>query len=320
MKKKIESFCIQFRRKLQTSEGLCHGWVIQQKMWYGWERVNDILYGSAKDAQREVDDIRSNFSLIGTPHHTGELMKGKCYSICKDCGKTLPISSFYMINGEPARICAECTKAQRRKETASKREKKISSFLKELPENKEWRSIPGFEAYIVSTCGDIVSINTRFSPKILKPHKDKGGYLCVSLRKDRQAHLLRVHRAVAMAFLPTIEGKTCVNHIDGNKENNNKDNLEWASPSENNKHMYSVLGYHGSLFGVTGGEHPGAHAIIQKGLDGSFIKEWPSMVEAANFYGAKHPAPISAVCRGKTKTAYGFVWEYVDPPHLEKGK
>ena len=50
------------------------------------------------------------------------------------------------------------------------------------------------------------------------------------------------HRYLAEKFIPNPENKPCVNHIDGNRSNNNLDNLEWVNYSENHKHSYKVLG------------------------------------------------------------------------------
>ena len=73
---------------------------------------------------------------------------------------------------------------------------------------------------------------------ILEPEREmtytlnNRGYLSVVVR--RKTHML--HRLVALAFIPNIEGKPFVNHKDGNKLNNRVDNLEWCTTSENNRH------------------------------------------------------------------------------------
>ena len=68
----------------------------------------------------------------------------------------------------------------------------------------------------------------------LTPYKD--GYLRVNLSKDGKALRCTIHRLVAQTFLENTDNKETVNHIDGNKTNNNVDNLEWATRSENLKH------------------------------------------------------------------------------------
>lgn len=67
----------------------------------------------------------------------------------------------------------------------------------------------------------------------------RNGYLNCSVRiGGRKNKILTVHREVAKAFILNDKNKYCVNHIDGNKLNNNVNNLEWATHSENNIHSY----------------------------------------------------------------------------------
>jgi hypothetical protein len=62
------------------------------------------------------------------------------------------------------------------------------------------------------------------------------GYVGVVLCKESKYKSFRIHRLIAIAFIPNPDNKPCVNHLDGNKLNNNIDNLEWCTHSENNKH------------------------------------------------------------------------------------
>lgn len=65
-------------------------------------------------------------------------------------------------------------------------------------------------------------------------------YYCTRLtNKDGIDKAEYIHRLVAKAFIPNPNNLPTVNHIDGNKHNNNVSNLEWASYSENNQHAYN---------------------------------------------------------------------------------
>ena len=99
---------------------------------------------------------------------------------------------------------------------------------------EEWRDIKGYEgAYQVSSYG---RIRSRF--KILKKQKHKQGYELVGLSKNGITKRYLVHRLVAEAFIKNVDNKPEVNHIDGNKLNNDLSNLEWVTRSENTKKAY----------------------------------------------------------------------------------
>ena len=74
--------------------------------------------------------------------------------------------------------------------------------------------------------------------KQLRPSIDKYGYERVVLTKDGIRKTYSVHKLVALAFIPNPENKTTINHIDGNKRNNNVSNLEWATEKENQNHKW----------------------------------------------------------------------------------
>lgn len=106
---------------------------------------------------------------------------------------------------------------------------------------EEWRDVVGYESYFrVSNHGKIFSKRTN---KILKTHVHKSGYVIFSTRfdgKNSKATCFKVHRLIATAFLDNPYKKPVVNHIDGNKQNNHVDNLEWVTYSENLIHAYST--------------------------------------------------------------------------------
>lgn len=114
-----------------------------------------------------------------------------------------------------------------------------------------WKDIEEFKGlYQVSNLGRVKSIDrttiyntgaTRITKgKILSIGKNKLGYSQVSLSKHDKQHSRRVHRLVAEAFILNPDKKTQVNHINGNKDNNKVENLEWCTKSENELHAYKT--------------------------------------------------------------------------------
>ena len=92
--------------------------------------------------------------------------------------------------------------------------------------------VKGYEGiFKITTCGKLISVK---SGKILKTSENKRGYLVYNSRGKR----VRIHRAVAEAYLDNPCGLPVVNHKDGDKQNNSVYNLEWVTFSENTKHAY----------------------------------------------------------------------------------
>jgi hypothetical protein len=104
----------------------------------------------------------------------------------------------------------------------------------------EWRDINGYEGlYLVNSGGDIYSVRAN---KVLKQFyrgsRADNKYLVVDLNSGGNRKTVSVHRVVAEAFIPNPNNLPCVNHKDGNKDNNCSDNLEWCTYSENNYHAF----------------------------------------------------------------------------------
>lgn len=109
---------------------------------------------------------------------------------------------------------------------------------------KIWKRLayPGVEVdnhFLLSSDGDLMNENTG---RILKPEILRTGYYSVrvnlSNRNDKK-HII-VHKAVAYTFIENPNGYTVINHKDGNKLNNNVNNLEWCTYSHNLQHSYDV--------------------------------------------------------------------------------
>ena len=106
-----------------------------------------------------------------------------------------------------------------------------------------WVTVKGFKGlYEVSNTGLIKSFKRSGAKgSILKPG-DRRGYKSVTLCKGNIKKPLNVHRVVAKAFLLKPKGCNVVNHKDGNKLNNNIENLEWTTKRKNIDHAINILG------------------------------------------------------------------------------
>lgn len=166
-------------------------------------------------------------------------------------------------------------------------------------EEKEiFREIDGFPDYEVSNLGRVCSFKGRY-PRILKPRKNRCGYLYVILYTGGKGVRKTIHRLVAEAFVPNPENKPEVNHIDEDKKNNVAENLEWVTRRENNNH-----GTRNKKVAMRLGK-----AVVQYTTNGVFIAEYPSTREAERVTGIAYQS-ICSVCQGKRKTAGGYEWCY----------
>lgn len=97
-----------------------------------------------------------------------------------------------------------------------------------MSESEAWKPIGG-TGYEVSSVGRL-----REGGRILKQWKSDQGYMLARLSGPRRVE--RVHRLVAMAFVPNLDSKPFVNHLDCDRANNRADNLEWCTQRENLAH------------------------------------------------------------------------------------
>lgn len=114
-----------------------------------------------------------------------------------------------------------------------------------------WKDVVGYEGlYEVSSHGQVRTHKEKktwssvhntwrhWKQRILKEKNKAGRDVRVSLWKNGKDKSFLVHRLVAFAFIPAIEGKDSINHIDGNPRNNLVENLEWCDHTENNNHAF----------------------------------------------------------------------------------
>ena len=169
-----------------------------------------------------------------------------------------------------------------------------------------WKSIPDTnDNYQVSNLGNVRSRHNKYTHKIdyykpLNPYKTKKGYLSVKIKEHRTSR--PVHRLVAQAFIPNLENKPQVNHINGIKTDNRVENLEWCTNQENCIHAIKNGLWELKL-------NKRRKPVLQYDKDYTFIKKWKSIEEAQNTLKIEH---IWEVCNGMRKTAGGYKWEFAN--------
>lgn len=178
-----------------------------------------------------------------------------------------------------------------------------------------WKDIDGYAGlYQISNFGNLKSIKNG-NNKLIKLQKYQR-YYRNNLWKNGAYQTFSIHRLVAKAFIPNPNNYPVVNHIDGNKLNNNVNNLEWCTQSHNCKESHR-LGL--QIPGINSHKFPkgmipyNVKKISQYDLDGNFIKTWDTIKSAAiSLNNGKYTSSISLCLSGKSKTAFGFIWRYAD--------
>ena len=168
---------------------------------------------------------------------------------------------------------------------------------------EEWKDLENFEGlYQISNFGRVKSLYKNI---IRKPQKQSNGYLFLTLHKDKKIYNLNIHRAVAIHFLGKKSDME-VNHIDGDKENNCVNNLEWVTKKENQRHAVKTglrrTGDYANTFNM---KPILCYAIV----DNSFIGEFDSTKRAAKELGLD-ASTITKILKGKKKTTKGYKFIY----------
>lgn len=173
-----------------------------------------------------------------------------------------------------------------------------------------WKDVPNYEGrYLVSNTGKVYSV--LYKKELSYYLQD--GYKFVKLQKQRNAKNISIHRLVAITFIPNVENKKEVNHIDGNKLNNSVNNLEWCTHKENVHHAINTglrplvckreIKYRG--------QNKTSKPIIQLDLQGNFIKRWDCSLDIEDNLGFMHTSVLRC-CRGERKTHMGYKWKFAE--------
>ena len=157
-------------------------------------------------------------------------------------------------------------------------------------EIEEWKPVYGYDGiYEVSNSGKVRSMKAE-----LLPYKRGRNYLSVKLCNAHGQKSFTVHRLVAIAFCEKLNGYDCVNHINGNKDDNRAKNLEWCTNTENVRHAF--------LNGLnTRSERP----VIRTDTKERFR----STSEAARSIGVP-PREVIRCCRRQRGSINGIIFDY----------
>lgn len=157
-----------------------------------------------------------------------------------------------------------------------------------------WKEVKGFIGlYQVSNTGNIKSMRRN---KLMKQSMRKG-YKRIGLHGENfKIMTYSVHRLVAMEFVQNPNNNPVINHKDGNKLNNNANNLEWVTQKENITHSYE-------------NELRKLKEISQYDKSGKLVKKYKNITKASKETNIDESS-IAKVCRGERKTAGKYKWQY----------
>ena len=174
-------------------------------------------------------------------------------------------------------------------------------------ENNEveiWKDIEGYDGmYQVSNKGRVKSLKFG-KEKILRPGKNGNGYLFVYLYKNRKKKMCKVHRLVAMTFLPNPDNLPQVNHKNEDKTDNKVVNLEWCSAKYNINYGTRTQRQAEKLT-----NYKRSKPVIQYSKSGEFVREWKSIMDVERNLGFNR-GNIFHCCTGRYHSAYNFIWTY----------
>lgn len=158
------------------------------------------------------------------------------------------------------------------------------------------KPIPGYQTYFASDDGNIYRKLPGGDFVMKKPGHQTKRYLIMSLSENGRVKSYRLHRLIALAWIPNPKNLPEVNHIDENKKNNDASNLEWCTRLQNIQHSKNSI----KRF---------TKPVIQSDFTGKYMGRYRSIVEAAEKTGIGKRV-IAAVCKGDGRSAGGFLWHF----------
>ena len=185
-----------------------------------------------------------------------------------------------------------------------------------------WKDIPGYETYYqASNQGRVRSIDRyimcfgdrvgMMKGRILKPKKNKYGYLRVNLSVNQKVKCCNIHKLVALTFIPNPENKDQINHWNGIKTDNNVDNICWATSQENNLHAHRVLHIRCSGTDRCGVKNPNSKPVVKCLLNGNIVEEYPCIEWAAKSINYSRESILKSITQGcMLQRDLGFIWKF----------
>lgn len=178
-----------------------------------------------------------------------------------------------------------------------------------------WKDIKDYEnLYLINNVGEIKSSITN---KILKQYTPKNKYSLVSLYKNKEKTVFRVHRLMAENFIPNPYNLPQVNHINGIKTDNRVENLEWCTQEYNLRHARDSGLNKFIVNSKLGGE--ASKLKLQKGVvgvvDGEDVFKFNSAHDVERELKI-HQSSVWQCCVGKRKSAGKYqgkkiIWKYI---------
>ena len=186
---------------------------------------------------------------------------------------------------------------------------------------EEWRPVVGFgDLYEVSNLGNVRSLQFHGKRRIrmMTQSTTKLGYKFVKLRdwNNGLAGSFPVHRLVAQAFIPNLDNKPQVDHIDTDPSNNVVTNLRWVTSLENQNNPLTLARLQDSLTRYNKSkahkmvvQETQGHSVLQYDRHNNLLGEFPSMNEAALALGTT-ACCIKRVCDGTRKYHRNWIFKY----------